>query len=163
MRQKVQSIYKQSCGRAGIELELKGVTAAVFFSSDVANPDTYGRFLADLQMYAVAGRLPDPDSFMQWMVSWQASSKANKWLGLNRGRWASDEYDAAYRASEFELDPVKRAALMIRMNDLVCNDHALIPVVYRPTVHGLARTLVAPVSGWDDSLNGLADWYREAA
>ncbi len=163
VRQKVQSIYKQSCGRAGIELELKGVTAAVFFSSDVANPDTYGRFLADLQMYAVAGRLPDPDSFMQWMVSWQASSKANKWLGLNRGRWASDEYDAAYRASEFELDPVKRAALMIRMNDLVCNDHALIPVVYRPTVHGLARTLVAPVSGWDDSLNGLAEWYREAA
>jgi peptide/nickel transport system substrate-binding protein len=52
---------------------------------------------------------------------------------------------------------------MIRMNDLVCNDHALIPVVYRPTVHGLARNLVAPVSGWDDSLNGLADWYREAA
>ena len=163
VRQKVQSIYKQSCAKAGIELELKGVTAAVFFSSDVANPDTYGRFLADLQMYAVAGRLPDPDSFMQWLVSWQASSKANKWLGLNRGRWASDEYDAAYRASEFELDPVKRAALMIRMNDLVCNDHAMIPIVYRPTVHGLARNLVAPVSGWDDSLNGLADWYRESA
>jgi peptide/nickel transport system substrate-binding protein len=114
-------------------------------------------------MYAGAGRLPDPDSFMQWMVSWQASTKANKWLGLNRGRWVSDEYDTLYRASEFELDPVKRAALMIRMNDLVCNDHALIPVVYRPTIHGLARSLVAPVSGWDDSLNGLADWYREAA
>jgi peptide/nickel transport system substrate-binding protein len=163
VRQKVQSIYKQSCGKAGIELELKAVTPAVFFSSDVANPDTYGRFLADLQMYAVAGRLPDPDSFMQWFVSWQASSKANKWLGLNRGRWLSDEYDALYRASEFELDPGKRAALLIRMNDLVCNDHAVIPVVYRPTVHGFARDLVAPVSGWDDSLAGLADWYREAA
>ena len=55
---------------------------------------------ADLQMYAGAGRLPDPDSFMQWMVSWQASTKANKWQGLNRGRWASDDYDTAYRASE---------------------------------------------------------------
>jgi peptide/nickel transport system substrate-binding protein len=163
VRQKVQSIYKQACGKAGIELELKGVTPSVFFSSDVANPDTYGRFLADLQMYAGAGRLPDPDTFMQWMVSWQASTKANKWQGLNRGRWASDEYDAAYRASESELDPVKRAALMIRMNDLVCNDHALIPIVYRPTIHGLARNLVATASGWDDSLNGLADWYREAA
>jgi peptide/nickel transport system substrate-binding protein len=163
VRQKVQSIYKQSCGKAGIELELKGVTPAVFFSSDVGNSDTYGRFLADLQMYAVAGRLPDPDNFMQWFVSWQASSKANKWLGLNRGRWLSDEYDALYRASEFELDPVKRAALLIRMNDLVCNDHAVIPVVYRPTVHGLARDLVAPLSGWDDSLAGLADWHRAAA
>jgi peptide/nickel transport system substrate-binding protein len=163
VRQKVQSIYKQACAKAGIELELKGVTPAVFFSSDVANPDTYGKFLADLQMYAVAGRLPDPDGFMQWFVSWQAASKANKWLGFNRGRWLSDEYDALYRASEFELYPVKRAALMIRMNDLICNDHAVIPVVYRPSVHGFARNLVAPVSGWDDSLNGLADWYREAA
>ena len=77
----MQSIYKQSCAKAGIELELKAVTPSVFFSSDVGNPDTYGTFLADLQMYAGAGRLPDPDIFMQWLVSWQASSKANKWQG----------------------------------------------------------------------------------
>ncbi|HEY3634583.1 MAG TPA: peptide ABC transporter substrate-binding protein [Caldimonas sp.] len=163
VRQKVQNIYKQACGKAGIELELKGVQAAVFFSSDVGNPDTYGKFLADLQMYAVAGRAPDPDFFMQWFVSWQAASKSNKWLGLNRGRWVNDEYDALYRASTQELDPVKRAALLIAMNDLVCKDHAVIPVVYRPSVNGIARNVVAPISGWDETLAGLADWYREAA
>ena len=81
MRQKVQNIYKQSCAKAGIELELKGVTAAVFFSSDLANPDTYGKFLADLQMYAVAGRPPDPAVFMQWFVSWQATEQGQQVAG----------------------------------------------------------------------------------
>ena len=161
VRQKVQSIYKQSCAKAGIEVELKAVTAAVFFSSDVANPDTYGKFLADLQMYANAGREPDPGTFMQWFVSWQAAGKANKWLGLNRGRWRNDEFDRLYRASEVELDAVKRTALLIAMNDLVCREHALIPVVYRPSVHGIARHIVAPISGWDSALGSLHDWYSE--
>src|SRR5262249_42237594 len=40
-RQKTQAIVKQACQKAGIEVELKSVTASVYFSSDVANPDTY--------------------------------------------------------------------------------------------------------------------------
>src|SRR3712207_8145976 len=50
-RQKTQAIIKQACGRAGIDLELKSVTATVFFSSDVANPDTYTKFYCDMEMY----------------------------------------------------------------------------------------------------------------
>ena len=44
-RQKTQAIIKQACQKAGIDLELKSVTASVFFSSDVANPDTYTEVL----------------------------------------------------------------------------------------------------------------------
>src|SRR5208282_5409338 len=40
-RQKTQAIVKQACQKAGIEMELKSVTASVFFSSDEANLDTY--------------------------------------------------------------------------------------------------------------------------
>ena len=39
-RQKCQQIIKAACQKAGIDLELKSVTPAIFFSSDVANPDT---------------------------------------------------------------------------------------------------------------------------
>jgi peptide/nickel transport system substrate-binding protein len=53
-RQKTQAIFKQACQKAGIELELKSVPASVFFSSDVANPDTYPHFYSDLQMYTPA-------------------------------------------------------------------------------------------------------------
>jgi peptide/nickel transport system substrate-binding protein len=94
-------------------------------------------------------------------VSWEASSKANKWLGQNRGRWVNDEYDRLYKAAEVELDPVKRVALFIRMNDVACGDVAVIPAAYRPAVNGVARNLNATISGWDDVLAGIADWYRE--
>ena len=43
-RQKTQEIVKQACQKAGISIEIKSVTASVFFSSDVANPDTYPHF-----------------------------------------------------------------------------------------------------------------------
>ena len=162
VRQKVQAIFKQACGKAGIAVELKTVTASVFFSSDAGNPDTYGKFWADLEMYASAARQPDPDRYMQSWVSWEASSKANKWLGVNRSRWLNDDYDAAFRAATGELDPVKRAVRFIRMNDLVCSDFALIPVVYRPSVHGLANKLAAPLTGWDLGLAALEDWHRRA-
>jgi peptide/nickel transport system substrate-binding protein len=162
VRQKVQAIFKQACGKAGIDIEIKTVTASVFFSSDVGNPDTYGKCWADMQLYANSGRAPDPERIMQWFVSWEACSKANKWLGQNRGRWVNDEYDRLYKAAESELDPVKRTALFIRMNDVVCSDNAVIPVVYRPAVNGVALKLNATVSGWDDVLAGIADWYREA-
>ncbi len=161
-RQKAQAIIKQACGKAGIELELKTVTASVFFSSDVANPDTYGKFWADMQMYNVAQGRPDPERHMQRFASWEFAQKANKWLGVNLVRWRNDEFDAAFRASEIELDPVKRAAHYIRMNDIVCGEGHVIPLLYRPSVTGLASKLMAPLSGWDVDMGSLHDWYREA-
>jgi peptide/nickel transport system substrate-binding protein len=162
VRQKVQAVFKQACGKAGIGLELKAVTAAVFFSSDVGNPDTAGKFWADMEMFANSGRTPDPGLFMLWYASWQAAGKANKWQGINRSRWANDEYDRLFRAADAELDPVKRAAMLIRMNDIAVSEVAAIPVVARLSTHGVARSLVAPLSGWDAALTSIADWYREA-
>ena len=43
---------------------------------------------------------------------------------------------AAFKAAQSELDPVKRAALFIAMNDLVVSDPVVIPVVYRPARGG---------------------------
>src|SRR5207237_4825707 len=37
LRQKTQAIVKQACAKAGIEVEIKSVTASVYFSSDPAN------------------------------------------------------------------------------------------------------------------------------
>ena len=160
-RQKVQAIVKQACQKAGIDIEIKAVVASVFFSSDVANPDTYGKFWADIQMYNQTQGPPDPLRIMQSFTSWELASKANKWQGLNRGRWVNEEYDRLYRNSEVELDPVKRAALFIRMNDLVCGDCAVIPIVHRPAVAGLKNGLKAPLSGWTNELATVAHWYRE--
>src|SRR5437870_5348805 len=161
-RQKTQAIVKQACAKAGIELEIKSVTASVFFSSDVANPDTYTKFYCDIQMYTTTMTQPDPELFMNQFTSWEVATKENKWQGRNITRWQSEEYDKAFRAAEGELDPVKRAARFIRMNDLVCNDPAVIPVVNRPKVQAVSNKLHAPGSGWDNDLWNLPDWYRHA-
>ncbi|MFL5165080.1 MAG: peptide ABC transporter substrate-binding protein [Microvirga sp.] len=161
-RQKNQAIVKQACQKAGIDLELKSVTASVFFSSDVANPDTYTKFWCDIQMYNTTMTEPDPEVFMNQFVSWEVSSKENKWQGRNITRWRNDEVDQAYRAAQAELDPVKRAALFIRINELACSDHAVIPVVYRPKVGAVSNRMRLDISGWDNDLATLKDWYREA-
>jgi len=161
-RQKTQQIIKQAAQKAGVDLDLKAVTASVFFSSDVGNPDTYTKLYADMQMFTTTMTQPDPGIFMNQYCSWEFSSKANKWQGRNVTRWSNPEYDNAYHASENELDPVKRAALFIKMNDMVINDHAIVPVVTRPRVRASNLKLKVPESGWDSDFWALQDWYREA-
>ena len=160
-RQKTQAIVKQACQKAGIDVELKSVTSSVFFSSDVGNSDTYPHFYCDLQMYTTTMTEPDPALFMNQFASWEVATKDNKWQGRDITRWRNEEYDKAYRAAEGELDPVKRAALFIKMNDLVIGDVAVIPVVYRPNVRGVERKLKLPLSGWDNDMFLVSDWYRE--
>lgn len=161
-RQKTQQIVKQAAQKCGIDLELKQVTASVYFSSDVANPDTYTKFYCDLQMYTTTMTQPDAELFMNQFVSTEVSTKQNKWQGRNITRWQNAEYDKLFDAAQGELDPVKRAGNFIRMNDLVVNDQAVIPVVARPLVGGQANSLRANLSGWDNTTCFLADWYKEA-
>ena len=161
-RQKTQAIVKQACQKAGIDIELKSVTASVYFSSDVANPDTARKFYSDIQMYTIGSpSVPDPGRFMQQFVSWEIASKDNKWQGSNPTRWRNEEYDKIFRAAQDELDPVKRAALFIKMNDMVVEDIAVIPVVNRRWVAAMSKKLRATLSGWDNDFWNLTDWYRE--
>ena len=60
-----------------------------------------------------------------------------------------------------ELDPVKRAALYIRMNDMIVNDFIVIPLISRPRVRGANLKLVTTLSGWDLDFSALQDWHRE--
>jgi peptide/nickel transport system substrate-binding protein len=161
-RQKNQEIVKQACQKAGISIEIKSVTASVFFSSDVANPDTYSHFNCDLQMYTTTMSQPDPGVFMRQFMSSEAAQKANKWQGRNITRWQSPDYDKLHDQSDNELDPVKRAALFIAMDDLVIKNVVVIPVVTRPIVSAVSKKLHAPISGWDSDLYALQDWYRDA-
>jgi peptide/nickel transport system substrate-binding protein len=161
-RQKTQAIVKQACQKAGIDIEVKAVTASVFFSSDVANPDTYPHFYCDLQMYTTTMTQPDPELFMNQFCSWEAATKANKWQGRNITRWQNKEYDDNYKAAQVELDPVKRAAMFIKANDMVINDQVVIPVVARPGVVAMSTKLHAVISGWDNNTWDIQDWYKDA-
>jgi peptide/nickel transport system substrate-binding protein len=160
-RQKTQAIVKQACARAGIALELKSVVAATYFSSDEANPDTVRHFFADLQMYQLLMGRPDPQLYMERFTSWQIAARENKWTLGNTGRWRNEEYDRLWRAAEREMDPVKRAALFIRMNDLVMREGVVIPLVWRNEATAVSSRLRGvAISPWDGNLWNLALWQR---
>jgi peptide/nickel transport system substrate-binding protein len=105
---------------------------------------------------------PDPELFMLQFCSWEVATRENKWQGRNCTRWRNDDYDRAYRAAESELDPVKRAAHFIRMNDVLVQSRNVIPLVNRPVVSAHSNRLRAPMSGWDIDVWLLKDWYKEA-
>ncbi len=160
-RQRTQAIVKQAAQRAGIDLDLKSVTASVFFSSDVANPDTFTKFWADMQMYTTTMTQADPERFMNQYVSWEVAQRANSWMGRNIVRFRDEEYDRVYREAQGELDPVKRAAMFIRLNDIIVGSNHVIPVVQRPLVSASLNNLRPVLSGWDSTMWHIHDWWRE--
>ncbi len=160
-RQKVQTYIKANCTKAGIEVELKATLPSVFFSTDSANPDVYGKSWADLQLYAFVPGLPDPVRTMQTFTTAELSQKSNGWVGLNRSRYQNPEYDRLYKLTDGELDPLKRAALFIRLNDLAVGDVAVIPLVHRAKATAILKGLVAPQTAWSQDLQTVAHWYRE--
>jgi len=161
-RQKTQAIIKQAAQKAGIDMELKSVTASVFFSSDVANPDTYTKFYADLQEYSNGMNAPDPEVFLRQFCSWEVATKENKWQGRNITRWQNQEYDDIHKAAQVELDPIKRAAMLIKLNELVVNNVVVIPLVMRPGTAGVGNGLMLELTGWDNNTWDLANWYRDS-
>jgi peptide/nickel transport system substrate-binding protein len=162
IRQKTQAIIKKAFEKIGIEVELKAVKAGIYFSSDPGNPDTYSHFYTDLQMYTTSTN-PDPQTFMERFTSWTMAQKANNWSGRNTMRWSDPAYDALWKQDAAELDPVKRAALFIKMNDMVVNNHVVIPIVWRNSQAVAANSLRGMnLSTWDQTTWRLSHWYKKA-
>lgn len=161
-RQKTQAIVKKAFEKIGIEVEIKAVKAGIYFSSDPGNPDTYSHFYTDLQMYTT-GTDPDPQTFMERFTSWHMAQKENNWSGRNTTRWSDPAYDELWKQGSAELDPAKRAALFIKMNDMVVNQHVVIPVVWRNPQGVAANSLKGMnLSTWDSTVWRLSHWYKQA-
>ena len=62
-----------------------------------------------------------------------------------------------WRSAERELDPVKRASLFIRMNDLVVREGVVIPLLVRNEATALFRKLQGvEITPWGSNLWNLA-------
>lgn len=92
---------------------------------------------------------PDPQVFMGRFTSEQIAQKANKWGSRNTLRWSDAEYDALFKATQTEADPVERAAMFIRMNDILVSDGYAIPLTSRRRTLAAANKLVPALSAWD--------------
>src|SRR5262247_3270371 len=161
--QKMQAVIKQAAAKAGIEIEIKAVPATSFCSSDPGNPDTYTHFYSDLQLVTYVMGPPDPALLMRVFTSGDVATKENKWQRFNVWRWRNEEYDRLYKQAETEMDPVKRAALYMRMNDLVVQSWIVVPIALRAKAAAMSTRMrgmehnVYEVDFWN-----LAMWSKEA-
>ena len=97
---------------------------------------------------------------MRQFTSAEVAAKANKWQRRNVTRYRNEAYDRLFHAAEVELDPVKRAALFVRMNDMVVQQAVVVPISWRGQVAAVSNRLKDVVrSGWASDVANLA-WWR---
>ena len=160
VRQKTQEIIKQSLESIGMSVELKSVEAGVYFG-DATNPDSVNRFLSDLQLFAFDSETPEPDSYMELYACDQVSQRENQWSKENSSRYCNPDYDALLDQLAQEIDPEKRAALFVEMNDLLIEDVALIPLVRRSDAYAISNSLTnLEFSPWAASTWKLDGWGK---
>lgn len=140
VRQKSQEIIKQNLESIGMSVELKNVEASVYFG-DPANPDSVNRFSLDLQRFAFDSETPEPDSYMELYACSQISQKESQRAKENSSRYCNPDYDALLEELKREVDPDKRKALFIEVNDPLIEDVALIPLVRRSDSYAIANAL----------------------
>jgi peptide/nickel transport system substrate-binding protein len=158
VREKEEQVIKAAFTQAGISMDIKNADAGVYFGQP-DNPDAASRFEKDLEMFTTGPSDPDAQDHLASLTSKQITQKSNGWKGNNYNRWNSPEYDKLFDQLTKELNPEKRAALEVQLNDMIVNNFVRIPIVDRYTNHGHAKELInTNNTPWDSALWNVAYW-----
>jgi len=154
-------LIKQWWKEIGVDTELRHIEAAVFFGADPASNDTVQEFYADIEMYAYGFTGTDPERYMGNWSCGKIPNPASQWLGSNMARYCNPEYDrlVTQMASTSELE--KRGEIAKKLNDLLIQEGAIIPLVHRGKLSAHANSLAGVKhNAWDSELWNVADWHR---
>ena len=162
VRQGTQALIKQMWQAIGVETELRNIDAAVFFGGDQSSPDTFQKFYADIEMYTNNFDGTDPEKYMANWACKEIPSPANQWLGANMPRYCNEEYDALVREMGKTASLDQRAELAKKMNDMLMEYGAMIPLIHRGDVSAHSVMLEGVrMNSWDSELWNVEDWTRK--
>ena len=160
VRQGTQALIKAMWESIGIETELRNINAGVFFGSDPASPDTVQKFLADVQMFTNGFLGVDPEVYL---AAWTCdkSPQPDDWSGTNLSRACSPAFDALVEKLAVTPYGEEREEIVKRMNDIVVQNHYLVPLVWRASASAHANDLQGVrMNPWDTELWNAEDWHR---
>lgn len=162
VRQKTQEIVKQGWEQLGIEVELKAIQAGVFFSTDVANPDTLSKFYADVEMFGNNPSAPDDPAYMAIWSCAEIKTREANWSGRNNSRWCNTDYEELLDKLRNTIDPAERAVLYKQMNDMLASEVVEIPLVNKIQPIGARSNALNGVvlSPWDNETWNILDWTK---
>ena len=162
VRQSNQDLIKGWWDQIGVETELRNIDASVFFGGDLASPDTYQKFYADIEMYTNGSGSVDPQAYMGNWVTSQIPGAADNFGGQNIQRFASAEYDSIFAELSGESDLNKRAELVIQLNDLLVQSGSMVPMIWRASVSAFGNDIqgVGDLNAWDSEYWNIHEWTR---
>jgi peptide/nickel transport system substrate-binding protein len=159
VRQATQEQVKESLAAIGIEVVIERVRVDDFFAADPGQTNSINHFYADLQEYATGSDTPDPTIYMSWWTCDEIATQANNWQKPNNARYCNETYDALWQAASRELDPAQRTVLFKRMDELLAQDVAVLPIVHRTLVNGISNRLTGyEQTPWDASTWDIGEW-----
>ncbi|MGD1867295.1 MAG: peptide ABC transporter substrate-binding protein [Phormidesmis sp.] len=164
VRQRTQEMVKEDLRQVGIDVDIRRVIVDDFFSADPAQTRSINHFYADMQEYNAGSDTPDPAIYMSWWLCDEIASFENKWQKPNNARYCNEEYDKTWEQASKELDPEKRAALFQRLNTILMQDVAVIPLVRRAVTNGISdRITGVDPTPWDASTWDIGTWKLAGA
>ncbi|MEO1621197.1 MAG: peptide ABC transporter substrate-binding protein, partial [Cyanobacteria bacterium J06632_3] len=159
VRQQTQQMVRDDLREIGMEVEIRRVLVDAFFSADPAQVRSLNHFYADMQEYNAGSDTPDPAIYMSWWLCDEIAALENKWQKPNNARYCNEEYDKVWEQASKELDPDKRAQLFQRMNTILIQDVAVIPLVRRAVTNGVSdRITGVDPTPWDASTWDIGTW-----
>ena len=161
VRQATQALIKQMWQAIGVETELRNISASVFFGGDQSSPDTFQKFFADIEMYTNNFDGTDPEKYMaRWTCS-EIPGPEKQWVGSNMPRYCDPAYDALVAEMGKTASLKDRAAMAKKMNDMLIEAGAMIPLIHRGTVSAHSLKLGGvKLNVWDSQLWNTEDWFR---
>jgi len=161
LRQIAQEQVKKDLEAIGFAVELKQIDASIFLGPPKDTTDTRRQFYADLEEFAFSNKSPDPSAYMAGWLCDQAAQKENDWALPNWSRYCNPEFDKLFNQAAAELDPDERTELFIRMNELLIQDVAVIPLVNTTQPMAISVDLKGYDSTpWDLEVWKITDWYK---
>ena len=161
LRQAAQEQVKQDLEAVGFAVELKQIDASIFLGPPKDTTDTRRQFYADFEEFAFSNKSPDPTAYMAGWVCDQAAQKENDWSLPNWSRYCNPAFDALFNQAAAELDPDKRTELFVKMNELLIQDVAVIPLVNTTQPMAISVDLKGYDSTpWDVEVWQIADWHK---
>lgn len=162
VRQATQALIKQMWSDIGVETELRNIAGSVFFGADPSSPDTSQKFFADVEMFSWVYVGTDPETNLVGSTCKDIPSPKNNWLGTNFSRYCNAAYDKLAEELTQTAEPAARAVLVKKMNDMLIEDGAMIPLIYRGRISAQSKQLVGHrLNAWDSELWNIADWARK--
>jgi peptide/nickel transport system substrate-binding protein len=173
VRQKVQAVVKQGLEEMGFRVQLQQVDAAIFFSG--TNEQDTNHMYVDVNMYTNNPTTPFPTAYL---LGWYAgpegrniAQQENNWAGQNYQRYANPEYDALYDQLVVETDLERAAEICVRMNDILIEDVAVVPLVNRAAdKYAMANSLIhgegeaaednVALGSYEKNYWNIANWNR---